>query len=454
MSPILPVSHNLVKPASELTKPVQREEHLYDVPRYYREEGVFDYKATDASTEIGKESSTADLLSSNSGEHNRPTKSSSKLGQKGSGVLEDHARLPLVVAEDGGRGSVSVKGGNKERQNVLTWLIGRKSRSGSSTTEEKAEPSRSKSKKKKKGRRKSGKGSALEQEQAHLSDETDEFVHNGMYENLEEAKLKKTAYSASCDNLLESCSMTDSHSALTSGPSSVPQPSPGGGSYSTTVPSSGSVPQPRLRESTSLSEDSPINMYQNLQELASDKEAQASPIAPPTDTPSPLYSNVKLSSMPEKEPQATPISPPSENPFYSNVQLSSVPGKDPPPPKQTSYAVVDILSHPVKARRPLKTKIQKQSSLTSIMMEPKRAPTVSNRMRSQSTLHSPDSNPGGIGSGDGGVVYAPLDFMAMSAVAQIREEHRDIRNFEGLLKRHDVREMEMEEQRRRKFNIT
>lgn len=450
MSPVPLVTHKLVKPTSEPAKPVQRE-HLYDVPNYYREKRSL---ATGASANVGKETA-ADLLSSNSDEHNKPAKLSSKFGRKGSAAQEGHT--PLVIAEDGGRGSVSVKGGKKDRQNVLTRLIGRKSRSGSTTAEEKAEHPRSKSKKKKKERKKNRRASAMEPEQAHLSDETDEFVHNSMYENLKEAKLKKTAYSVSCDNILESCSMADSHSALSSGPSSVPHPllRPGGDSYP--VSSSSSVPQPRLRSlsPTSLSEDmpfcaTPTITYQNLQEVASDnKEAQAPPHAPLTDTPSPLYSNVKLSSMPEKE---SPIAPPTDNPCYSNIALSSVPEKDLAPlTKQTSYAEVEILTN-----EPPRTKfrIQKQSSLASIMVEQKIAPGF-NRQRSQSTHDSSDSNSATIGSGgDEGVVYAPLDFMAMSAVAQIREEHRDIRNFEGLLERHNVREMEMDVQRRRKLNIT
>lgn len=111
-----------------------------------------------------------------------------------------------------------------------------------------------------------------------------------------------------------------------------------------------------------------------------------------------------------------------------------------------AYAEVEIMPFP---KKPTKSKVHKQSSLTSIVIGsipiPKSIPG-SNRQRSQSTLTSADS-------GDGDVVYAPLDFKAMTAVAQIREEHRDIRNFEGLLKRHDVREMELEEQRRRKLNI-
>ena len=46
-----------------------------------------------------------------------------------------------------------------------------------------------------------------------------------------------------------------------------------------------------------------------------------------------------------------------------------------------------------------------------------------------------------------GVVYASLDMVAMSAVEHIREEHKDVRNFEDLLQRHDLREEEMNRRR-------
>lgn len=440
-----PVSHNLVKPVLEPVRAVQRE-HLYDVPQCPQmrtQEGAAPgSQATDASTKPGK-GSTDELLSSSSGEHatsGQPRKSS-KFGRKGSGAQDEHADVAMVVAQDGGRGYVSVKGGKKDKQNVLNWLR-KKSRSGSATAEEKvAESPRSKSKKKK-GRKKSGKGASEHEDKGHLSDEPDGV---GVYENLKVAKLKKTAYSASCDNILESLSMEDS---VVSDSSSIPQPSLRG--YSIDVPGASSVPQPRLRGSASpasLSDDMPFSatptMYQNLQEANADKENVVQV------TPSPLYSNVELSTLPEKEIAPTD----SPSPCYSNVDVSNMPEREPPPPKQMSYAVVDILSlPPQKAKKESRFKVMKQASLTSIVVEPPKSGSNTNRQRSQSTLTSGSSLDNDI---DGeGVVYAKLDMAATSAVARMRAEHRDVRNFEDLLERHEVREMEMDVQRRRKLNIT
>ena len=210
-----PVPHNLVKPALEPVRPIQRE-HLYDVPQCIQmKEREKALQATDASIP-----SEGELLSSNSGEHTNfgQPKKSSKFGRKGSNVQDSHAEVALVIAQDSGCGSVSMKGGKKDKQNVLSWLR-KKSRSGSTDAEERAEALRSKSKKKK-GRKRSGKGTSEHEDRGQLSDETDGF---GMYENLKVAKLKKTAYSASCD--MESLSKEESSSTAVSESSAIPQPS-------------------------------------------------------------------------------------------------------------------------------------------------------------------------------------------------------------------------------------
>ena len=455
-----PVPHNLVKPALEPVRAIQRE-HLYDVPQCIqmkeREKALSGSQATDVATIPGE----GELLSSNSGEHTNSgqPKKSSKFGRKGSNAQDSHAEVALVIAQDGGCGSISVKGGKKDKQNVLSWLR-KKSRSGSTNAEERAEAPRSKSKKKK-GRKRSGKGTSEHEDRGQLSDETDGL---GVYENLKVVKLKKTAYSASCDNILESLSKEESSSSSTA-VSAIPQPSLKKlmtNSHSIDMPSISSVPQPRLRGSvspSSLSDDTPFSatpttttMYQNLQEANEDREKAVQ--ATPTATPSHLYSNVELSSLPEKEIAHTDTS----SPLYSNVAISNIPEDEPSPPKQMSYAVVDILSPPPQKskRQPPKFRVTKQASLTSIMVAPKQpaqSGSCTNRQRSHSTFDSHDSAPNN-DVGDESVVYAKLDLTATSAVAQMRAERRDVRNFEDLLERHDVREMEMDGQRRRKLNIT
>jgi hypothetical protein len=433
--------HNLVKPALDPPRAVVRE-HLYDVPRY------------GSGMPLNKDVKSSVTTRSGSFEHTYPevlANPPSKFGRKGSSTQDGLAEVSMVVADDGGCGSVSVKGGKKEKQNVLSWLKGRKARSGSTNAEERTE-SKPKKKRSSRGRKKSSRsGPVHEEEKAHMSDETDNL---GAYENLTEARLQKTSFSASCDNILESLSMSDSL-----GSSSVPQPSlraPILNSHSFDV--SGSILRPDSVSSTSLSEDTPFSatptsatttVYQNLQEATSheNETAHTTPNIPPTDMPSHLYSNVELSSVPEGT--ARIIAPPTDapSPLYSNVRESE---NQITSQQQMTYTMVDIISAP-----PGKPRAIRQSSLSSIAVDQRHSPQSTpgfNRQRSQSTFQSTVS--ASLDGGDGGVVYAGLDFMAMSTVAQLKAERQNIRNFEDVLERHDVREMEMDSQRRRKVNIT
>ena len=160
--------------------------------------------------------------------------------------------------------------------------------------------------------------------------------------------------------------------------------------------------------------------------------------------------------------------PPPESatpPVYSNINISDRPelvSMLGPKPKQPSYAVVDIVRLPSSTvkNRSTKPRILKQTSLNMIpAMEPKSSPksssSVSNRQRSLSTFN--DVSESGSSHQDvfaeesdsrnKGVVYASLNMIAMSAVEHIRKEHKDVRNFEDLLQRHDLREEEMNRRR-------
>ena len=192
-------------------------------------------------------------------------------------------------------------------------------------------------------------------------------------------------------------------------------------------------------------------MYQNLADMLPEVAAA---MQQPQDRVTPTFDSTDT---PPPE-SATPS-------VYSNINISDCPELVPmlgPKPKQPSYAVVDIVRLPPSTvkNRPTKPRILKQTSLDMIpAMEPKSSPksssSVSNRQRSLSTFNDvsdsgsshQDVFPEESDSRNKGVVYASLDMVAMSAVEHIREEHKDVRNFEDLLQRHDLREEEMNRRR-------
>ena len=287
-----------------------------------------------------------------------------------------------------------------KRLGILNRLIGRRNGSLDSPS------SSPKSKSKKKER------SHKERSSSHVEDGGMSYNREDekrTYENLREVKLKKIPYSASCDDLLSSCDYNDqsrnsphlkqkeldidSHSS-----SHVPQPDL----------SPPSVPVPTTAGQHSIDCDSPL-FYQNIHILDPKDESSNSSKALPLltqDTPSPEGSLTieKLS------------------PIYSNV-------KDAQTAPAMSYAELEILNEPSK-----NIKGGKPSSLPSI--SPSHVQSTNNSDRDGSIPLMPDN-------GNEPVHYAPLDFEIMSAVAKIKREHEDVSNFEGLLERHDIREMEM-----------
>lgn len=330
-----------------------------------------------------------------------------------------------------------------------------RSSSSPGVVEDKGGTPRAKSKKKR--GKKSGKGKSRGE-----PDEPDEPVSNCTYENLASATREKMQYSVSCDNILESCAAAaDSGSSLLPAsysfmPSSVPQPRLSGGG-------------PLLSPPPSMDADTPTSgFYQNLQEATTDTPISPlatpiSPLAAPRDEPTiPLYSNVRLSMQPEIMPDATPTSDTPTQHVYSNLELSSqteiVPASggastQPTPPqtqlpqfKQGTYAEVDIMALPFKAKKP-RPKMEKKSSLI-LMKEETTKDSKCKRSHSMATEGGAGDRIGGPeeegGVADGGVVYASVNFVAMTEMTKMREAHQDVRHFEGLLERHNVREMEVQ----------
>lgn len=445
----------LVKPVMEPVRPVQREDHLYDVVGRYTQEGVA--IASDTPTRRNADSA---LSMSNSTDLSHQSPEVNKVvtnGYPNSPSLLNSGEV-VVPGGSGSRGGASSKrqGNKPSMPGVLSRIIGRRSHNWSPTTEGERSPV-TKTKSKKKRVKKSGKGSSEEAgpELRHLPDGDDESVDNSMYQNLEVAKLRMVAYSASCENIItavssqSATSTSGSSSSSAPQPSSIPQPSP--------VPQPSSVPQPSL-DGRGRRSSSPTTRT-----VSSERSA--------TPTPS-VYQNLAdvlpevAATMQQPQGRTTPTFPDADTPpVYSNIQISDHPEVVPmlgPKPKQPSYAVLEIVKLPpsVTKNSPTKPRNLKRSSLNVIpTMELKSGSRsssgVSSRQLSLSTFHDVSDSgsndrdvfPEESDSRNEAVVYASLNLVAMSAVEHIREEHRNVRNFEDLLQRHDLREEEMNRRR-------
>ena len=279
------------------------------------------------------------------------------------------------------------------------------------------------------------------------------------------------ARSASCDNILNSCSTFDSHSTDTS---AVPLPPM---FQSQTPPTN----RRQCENGYRYPEQKPIPvpsssavLYQNLKDVGSsiDQSHLDTPPAQSNDYPH-LYSNV--SSLAEHNYENQPL---PNRTMYAELEIRPM---TTPPPSVSPHGSPRLLPQPyspylntggrITITSPLLTKLKpplkanqvsdRQQSIT--MLPAAVAPTEPHqsthiRPQSESSSHNcitssyeVDGGQIGVASVENGdnVVYSPLDFAAINAVAQIKRDHADIRNFDEILKRHDIREMEMDRKKRK-----
>ena len=347
----------------------------------------------------------------------------------------------------------------KEKLSVISRLMGRRYRSSSVDPPpeldlvgvsggEGAGERKWKSKRSNRKYRKKSSSSSQSQDstpsKGNLSEGEGEGAVSSTYENLREANLSKLSYSASCDDLLSS-SMSGSYSSSLS---SVPQPRlqqyeapplPAEPLYQ-----NGAVADKDQVDGTS----SPSNFYQNLNEAQQSVGTKGdAPMTHPQDTPTsssvtsdlkndatssklPLYSNVTLGTSDDQGGMAPSLTPP-------------IPPPTTEPERETTYAIVDILSPNNKSRRNDHPKLVHHSSLSNIT--PSTAVDPGSQRGNdflQFSNTSPSKRPLSE-DGSNNVIYGRLDFAAMSALTKIRQEHEDANHFGSLLERHDVREEEM-----------
>ena len=409
------------KPVTEPDKPVLHREHFYDVPSNYAQGHTGSSESsqgntnattngdalTNDQTQDDENPSSTRIGASNGFELVEKPKTSSSDNKTEAVTNEERNSISSnglgeSFSQDskGGRNSKKSK---EKKTNPLSRWIGRTK----SSSEEKSE--RSKKSKKKRGKPNSKKDGKAAKEEGNDS----------MYENLREANLSKMKYSASCDDLLNSCNETTQ--------SSVPQPS--------NVRLTMTPPATRSRPLSNYNEPPSSSLYENLQKVKNsistsvdiekgvpDKTTPPSDTAPVVDEQinSPrLYSNINVSE--------------DQDPRLMSETAKSEPNSTPTKPSIMSYAELEIINTPPPSAIAIESKRTAWSGSGSKMMHQNQNPS-----ESESSA-----------AGDGFVQYAPLDFRAMSAVEQIKKQHNDISTFEGLLERHDIRDMEMDNRRRR-----
>ena len=455
----------LVKPVMDQPSAKHRE-HLYEVPQNQGDDSGH-------KPERNGISPTPDLSSELlKGELSGSGRSTPQMDYYTNSIERKASVSPddVTIAQQQQRPSsaLSDEGGKKEKKstkhskkgNVLDWLMKRHSHH----TDEQTGASSGKSKSKRKKGKKSAKDKSVGAETEHTDGGAvrenaggEEEQVNYMYQNLEVAKLSKKAYSASCSDILDSLNKSDYTPQTTD--SSVPQPS----LHAVSPPLD--IARPRSAEFTDS--DQPSSVYQNLENVrpssgarASSGFGQARTATPPAQTTPTHHSETTPTGY-----QTTPTLASTEDSFansslsstpalYSNIELADSPFGTPTlisePEKQTSYALIEVLPAPQRKTSPAKKPPKKQSSVAANIME-----LHNHRLRSESNGAGTNSNSNATPNSNTSysdadlerslhepVQYASINVQATKALAQIRQEHKDVRNFEGLLERHDVREME------------
>lgn len=286
----------------------------------------------------------------------------------------------------------------------------------------------------------------------------------GVYSNIHELGRVR---SASCDDILSSCNLPDSHSTSMS---AVPLPQ---SHHSQTTPTNGQQMKNGSRQpeqdDVSIATTSGL-LYQNLNDIQTHDGRHSHPVqAPPTSAPpsssfdhSHLYSNIPL-----LKNQICDNPPPQNRTMYAEVEICQT---TPPLPVSPHTSLSPRLPFSSTAAG-ITVTINKPTLFAKPKILPKPSPR-SDRRRSSSLLstdtvsdksghvlsQSASFSSGKIitpryevdsGPSDDPVLYAPLDYLAMKAVAQIKRDHTDISYFDEVLKRHDIREMEMDRKKRR-----
>jgi len=338
--------------------------------------------------------------------------------------------------------------------------------------------------------------SLLKKKKASKRDSVDEFESNhgnnggkmadyrSMYVNVKVDSLHRMKKSVSCDDLLNSGNYSEDT------PSAVPGPRMHSSSQTPPVQRRGyscDDDDKLLETGDGASPSAASLVYQNLQDIKNRGESSHSHPATPSFAPE------------EGSPQRTLVTPDHPH-LYTNVVIMSEEEASPLVKKGTTYTEVEICqnspprddqqtsSTPPGGRRIvgsnnempafLQKALQKKSSPK---VSPRASPKVtvkSKKDRSLSLVQSSDQ-PGkkesrhrsqsealldpADGRGSAAVMdfeeeakqklapssqYVKLDFAVMEAVAELKKGHNDVRNFDELLERHDIREMEMEGKRR------
>ena len=285
----------------------------------------------------------------------------------------------------------------------------------------------------------------------------------GMYVNVKLGSLQRMKKSISCDDLLSSCEVADKHSSE----SAVPLPQ---------LFSSQTPPAQRRQTNTDLSPPEIGLIYQNLQDIKTKGErSYSNAVGVPTTTEdsstpkadqAPLYTNVEIMSETEAPPPQRVIA-------YTEVDIRQTSPPRTGPPASSSQTHVNgsygmlakgmppLLKQAILQKGPKKTSrnTNRNRSQSLIPSPTHEVETNNSRHRSQSEVAPEEDLASAAAVMDvlpevdnsqrfERVQYAPLDFAVMDAVAEIHRGHTDIRNFDELLERHDIRVMEAEGRKR------
>ena len=208
------------------------------------------------------------------------------------------------------------------------------------------------------------------------------------------------------------------------------------------------------------------SLYQNLGEMKSCSHPVGAPPSLLMEAPSysnaddsHLYSNLPLVDHANSSPQSSTsyteveifqTAPPAiiwqDSSSVPNPQGSFLSNGDEPSPKKTLLFIKPKI-HPKSDHQRSSCVFPTDPSKDSNLSSHFQPHVTSGHMESMSNSNV-NGNSLGVQSSDD-VLYAPLNFLAMEAVAQIKKDRADNRTFDELLERHDIREMEMDTKKRK-----
>ena len=423
-----------VQQTSELVKRVFHSEHLYDVPNLHDSEGgagnhthlgsAHAHTRSLDGTNSNQDNGSGHFPVANGNDLNDPKKVQTNT-EKGMSTSEEAtpsngASARKTKKEGVGEGEEKRKKHHHHDANkhsVLHFLtLGKKKKKGKKIGGKKTAATNKEEEALASGPHHQGEeGRGGDPHHLHQAEEGDP-----MYQNVSEARSGrggcKISSSVSCDDILGSyekkTSVDSYYSSAT--PSSVPQPIP---PPSSTESRHGSLTPPRPHSATDFAPSSSV--YQNFTILMRDSKDDA-------------------------QQQTTPTSETDSSPIYSNLSSEDQGrvggGRVVAPPTSSSYAELVIIDQKPSFKKMIgkKPSLPLINSPNSISGPNNGISGTEERQRSRSLFPDPSS----VSVSDDPVTYAPLNFKAMEAVEKMKRERADISNFDGILKRHDIREME------------